>query len=131
MADHVQRDLDMLQRTLEHLGQFFVLPELHQFQMVRDNLPGDAAFAAAAFELQQQALPQVLCADAGGVQRMHYADAFLDIGCGEAAFHGQFFRRGHQIAVFVQVADDGLRGVADGLRSMQPERAGNAGDRKE
>jgi len=62
--------------------------------MVGDNLPRHSALAAAAFQLQQQTFPKILCAHACRVQRMHYANPLLYVRGGEAAFHRQFLRRG-------------------------------------
>ena len=73
MLDHVDGDLDVLEGTLQQPGDFLELAQFHQFQMIVDHVPGHAALAAAAFELQQQAFPQIDRAHAGRVQRMDHA----------------------------------------------------------
>ena len=77
------------------------------------DLPGHAVLGAAAFELQQQALAQVGRGHARRIERLHHANGFLDVLQRVAALGRHFFRGREQIAVFVQVADHAVGGVAD------------------
>ncbi len=119
MADHIQRDLDMLQRPAQLLGDFLDLPRLEQLQMIGNDLPGHAALAVAALDLQQQAFPHVLGADARRIERLHDPQAFLHFLHRMLAGFGDLFERGREIAVLVQVADDVVRRVAHLLRHHQ------------
>ena len=103
----------------QHLGQFLELARLHQLQVVGDDLPGHAAFAVAAFNLQQQALPHILRADAGGIERLHDPQRLLHFFHAVLAGIGDFFERGGEIAVLVQVADDVVGCVAHVFRHHQ------------
>ena len=65
-----------------------------------------------ALDLQQQAFARVAGADTGRVERLHYLErVFQNFGF-VLAGRGDYFHRSRNIAVFVQVADQGFRGVA-------------------
>ena len=104
----------MFQGPAQHLGQFLALPGLQQPQVVGDNLPRHAAFAVPAFDLEQQALPQVACAHPRRIQRVNHdaGPAATSAGvCPPTAAISS--GRIDQIAVFVQIADKGFGRVAN------------------
>ena len=81
--------------------------------MVGDDLPGHAALAVDALDLQQQALAQIARADAGRVERLHHASAPASTCSGVCSPDGgDLFERSREVAVLVQVADDGFGGIA-------------------
>jgi hypothetical protein len=45
MLDHVESDLDVLQRTTQQPGDLFGLALLHKFQMIEDDLVGQPPLA--------------------------------------------------------------------------------------
>ena len=51
MPDHVHRNFDVFQGTVQNLREFFELLQLHHLQMLGKNLPGDAALTVTAFHL--------------------------------------------------------------------------------
>ena len=72
-------DIDMLHRPAQRLRNLFELPRFEQAQLIRHDLPGHAAFAVDALDLQQQAFPQIARADAGRIERLHHPQRLLDV----------------------------------------------------
>ena len=81
--------------------------------MVVHDLPGHAAAAVLALDLQQQALAQVARAYARRVERLHNVQGFLDRFQLVLAQAGDLLERRRKVPVFVQVADDGFGRVPD------------------
>ncbi len=104
-------DLDVLFEILDahaHLaGDLGHLMVLEQAQVLGDDLVGRRAFEPEMPQLQQQALLQVARGDAGRIEALHQPQRALDVGRRPRSHRGQFFERGHQRPVVVQVADDG------------------------
>ena len=116
MPDHVDRDLDMLQRPTQLLRDFLVLPGLEQPQMVRDDLPGDAALAvpcprsAVSRHSRRSRAPT----PAGSSDCTTRSAA--STSAGSIRQRRRSLRAADQIAVFIQIADDRHGGVAHFLR---------------
>ena len=87
-------------------------------RLVRYDLPGDAALAVDALDLQQQALPQAARAHSRRIERMHHVQRLFDVLRFVFPDGRDFVQRRRQIAVFVQVADDRFGRVADLFRDQ-------------
>ena len=111
MSDHRHRNVDMFLRSPQGFGQFLELTHLQLPHVVRNNLPGHATTAILTLDLEQQALLQVPRRDSGRIQTLHRLERSFHNRHREAALLGHLFHGGDQIAVFIQVTDDGLRRV--------------------
>ncbi len=98
---------------MQKLGQFLELPQLEQPQVIGHDLPGYAALAVAAFDLQQQALAQVGATDARGIECVDHAQRLRHIALGVAFGGGDFRGCGCQVPVFIQVPKDASGGLAN------------------
>ena len=87
-------DLHVLQRAAKLLRNLLVLSCFEQLQMIRDDLPGDAAAAVACFDLQQQALAHIARADAGRIERLHHLQGGFHIFRASALQIGRSLPRG-------------------------------------
>ena len=75
---------------------------------------GDDLFRRRAFEpemanLQPQAFLQVARGDADRIERLHVLERAFDVGHRPLTHRGDLLDRGDQVAVVVEVADDGAR----------------------
>ncbi len=81
--------------------------------MTRNDLPGDAAAPIHAFDLEQQALPEIARSHAGGIERLHHMQRRFHLLEFVLACLRDLLQRCREIPVFVQVPDDGFGGIAD------------------
>ena len=123
MADHVYRDLHVLQRPSELLRDFLKLLGLEQPHVIGDNLPGYAAFAVPALDLEQQALAHIPGRNTGRVQRLNELQGRFNFFDRVLFGLGDFFDRDRKISVVIKIADDCHRRVADFFRTGLPSRA--------
>ena len=96
-----------LARELRHLVV------LQQPQVLGDDLLGRRALEAQVLDLQRQALLQVARGDADRVEALDQAQRLLDVLDRPRAHRRDLVHRGHQVAVVVEVADDGFADLAD------------------
>ncbi len=83
------------------------------FQVLGDDPLGRCAFQPEVAQLQQQAFLQIARRDAGRIEALNQLQRALDVGHRPRAHRAQLVERGHQVAVVVEVADDGRADVAD------------------
>ena len=99
-------DRPELARELRHLVV------LQQPQVLGDDLLGRRALEAEVPQLQQQALLQVARGDADRVEPLHERERPLDVRDRPAAHRRDLVHRRDQVAVVVEVADDGRADLA-------------------
>ena len=92
-----------LARDLRHLVV------LEQAQVLGDDLLGRRALEPEVPELQPQALLQVARGDANRIERLHVLQRALDVGDRPLPHRRDLLDRRDQVAVVVEVADDGAR----------------------
>ena len=110
-ADRGHRDVDVLLRAPHQLAEFLELPGLQHLHVVGNDLPGHAAAPIPAFDLQQKAFAQVARTHACRFQPLDGLERRFHCGRGEVALLRHFLHGCQQIAVLVQVADDGFRRI--------------------
>ena len=91
----------------ELAGDLRHLVVLQQPQVLGDDLLGRRAFEPEVADLQPQAFLQVARGDADRVEGLHVLQRLLDVRDRPLAHRRDLFDRGHQVAVVVEVADDG------------------------
>src|SRR5205823_7840073 len=109
-------DLDVLRRAAQNLAELAVIASFQQLQIVGNDLPGDAAPAVAAFELQKQAFPQIACADSGRIKTLNRLQRLFHILRGAMLGFGDLLQRGGEVAIFIKIADDDIRHIVDSIR---------------
>ena len=116
MPNHVHRDLDVLQRPAECFGEFLELPGLDQLQVIGDDLPGHAPLPLRLSICSSRHSRRSRAPTPAG-SSVCTTSALPARRPGRMALGSAISSsvRG-QIAVFIQVADDALGGVAHVFR---------------
>ena len=99
------------------LGDLVVL---EQAQVFGDDLLGRRALEPEVPDLEPEALLQVARGDADRVERLHVLQRLLDVGHRPLAHRRDLLDRRHQVAVVVEVADDGAADLAQALVLARP-----------
>ena len=115
LLDYVQSALNGFQRPVQCSRDLFQLIGLHLFQVLGHNLVRQSVCGIKSFQLQQQAFPQIACANANGIEILHHRESIFQVILCVLAALEQFFVGSSQITVFVQVADDVIRNFAHGV----------------
>src|SRR5260370_1188695 len=85
--------------------------------MIGDDLLGQHVLRVQGAQLDQQTFPQVACANSQRVKFLHDDQPFFDIVGRVFTVLGNFLERGGQVAVFVEVSNNGVGNLANDIRA--------------
>ena len=104
--------LEILDRHPEPARDLRHLVVLQQPQVLGDDLLGRRALEAEMADLQPEALLQIARGDADRIECLHVLQRALDVGDRPLAHRGDLLDRRHEVAVVVEIADDGAADFA-------------------
>ena len=81
--------------------------------MMLHHLRSNRVLFAQKLQLNEEAFSQVPRRNACRVKGLHNFESFADVFHGMAAAAGDLFKRGREITVFVEIANDGNCSVLD------------------
>src|SRR6185503_5369207 len=104
-----------LDRHAELAGDLGNLVVLEQAKVLGDDLLGWLTLQAEVTNLEPEALLEVARGDADRIEGLDVLERLFDIGDRPPSHRGNFLDRGDEVAVVVQVADDGPADFLDRL----------------
>src|SRR5882724_7481936 len=111
--DLLDRLHDAIERLLERARDLGVAAPLEVLEVLLDDLDGEGVGLGVGCQLEEEAFAHAARGHAGRIESLHQPESALDFLDGGTHAQGDLFHLRPEVAVVVEVADDGL---ADGHR---------------
>ncbi len=112
LFDHLEGALHHFQRAVQSACNLFELVPLDLLEMLGNDLLSQGVLRVECFQLQQQAFPQIACANPDWIEVLNHRQRVVQVVLRILCVLRQLFGGGRQIAVLIQVTDDIFRDLA-------------------